>query len=117
MNEFLLMQGSSDELRAFPHIIKLGIIKNTSIRLNAFHKSTAAGIKLFYILDGTFQWHVDKDQFTLYPGDVALVLPGQEFGSANNVLEIGSFIWIHIEARQYDSGEIVLGKWSNLYQQ
>ena len=114
MNEFLLKQGSSEELRIFPHIIELGIVKNSSIRLDSFHRSSVSGIKLFYVLDGTFQWEIDKGQFTLYPGDIAVVLPGQEFGSYNDVLEIGSFLWIHIDARQPDAGEIILGKWSNL---
>ncbi|MEP6749904.1 MAG: AraC family transcriptional regulator [Bacteroidota bacterium] len=114
MNEFLLKQGRCDELEIFPHIIEFGIVKNPSIRLNAFHKSSVPGIKLFYILDGTFQWKIDEGQFTLYPGDVALVLPGQEFGSYKDMFEIGSFFCLHIEARQLDTGEIVLGRWSNL---
>ena len=114
MNEFLLKQGSSDELQTFPHIIELGNIKNSSIRLNAFHTSSVSGIRFFFIQDGTFQWLIDKQQFTLYPGDVALVLPGEQFGSYNNTLEIGAFSWIHIDVRHQNAGEIALGKWSSL---
>ena len=114
MNEFLLKQGSSEELLSFPHILELGILKNSSIRLNAFHTSSVSGIKFYFILDGTFLWKIDTDQFTLYPGDMAVVLPSQEFGSSNNILEIGSFLWVHLDVRQLAGGEMIPGKWSGL---
>lgn len=114
MNQFVLTQGSSDELRPFPHIIELGIVKNSSIRLNAFPKSTSNGIKIFYVLEGKFEWCVDNGQYSLFPGDVALILPKQEFGSINGVLEIGSFSWIHLSIQRNDVDEILTGAWSSL---
>ncbi len=113
MNQLLLLQGSSEELRLFPHIIELGTIKNTSINLNAFPTTAIPGIKLFFVLDGKFQWALDNKEHTFYPGDVALVLPGQGFGSSNGVLEIGSFSFLHIDAGLC-MDEIVLNKWSSL---
>ena len=114
MNQFVLTQGSSDELRPFPHIIELGIVKNSSIRLNAFPKSASTGIKIFCVLEGKFEWCVDYGQYSLFPGDVALILPKQEFGSINGVLEIGSFSWIHLSIQRNDVDEILTGAWSNL---
>ena len=114
MNQFVLTQGSSDELRLFPHIIESGVVKNSSVNLNAFPKTTLPGVKFFYVLDGKFQVNIHRGVFTLYPGDIALVLPGQQFGSNKEVLEIGSFTWLHIEARQQERDEIVLDKWSSL---
>jgi AraC-like DNA-binding protein len=50
----------------------------------------------------------------LYPGDVALILPDQEFGSTNGVLEIGAFSWIHLNIQQPVNDEIRMGAWSSL---
>ena len=113
MNQLLLLQGSSEQLRMFPHIMELGTIKNTCVNLNAFPKATVPGIKLFFVLDGKFQWTLHHKEHTFYPGDAALVLPGQEFGSSNDVLEIGSFSFLHIEAKLHKD-EIFLDKWSSL---
>lgn len=114
MNEFLLEQGNAEELLPFPHIRKLGVVKNQSIRLNSFHKSIEAGIHFLFILEGSFQWDVHNSSFTLYPGDLALVLPGQEFGSSNNELEIGSFLSLQIASKQHKPNEISFGKWTRL---
>jgi len=114
MNQFVLTQGSSEELRLFPHILELGIVKNSSIRLNAFPKTSSDGIKIFCVLEGKFEWCVDKGQYLLFPGDVALILPRQEFGSGNGVLEIGSFSWMHLNIRQNGNDEILLSAWSSL---
>ena len=114
MNQFVLKQGSSEELRLFPHIIELGIVKNSSIRLNAFPKSSSDGIKIFAVLDGKFEWCINDGQYSLFPGDVAFILPKQEFGSSNSVLEIGSFSWLHLNIQRNGSNEILMGAWSSL---
>jgi AraC-like DNA-binding protein len=114
MNQFVLKQGSSEELRLFPHILELGIVKNSSIRLNAFPIAAAEGVKIFTILEGKFEWCIDNGQYTLFPNDIALILPNQKFGSSNGVLEIGSFSWIHLNVQQKGSNELVMGLWSSL---
>lgn len=114
MNQFVLQQGSSEELRLFPHILELGIVKNSSIRLNAFPKSSSNGIKIYCVLEGKFEWSIHNGQYTLFPGDVALILPGQEFGGTNGVLEIGSFSWIHLKIQKNGSDEMMMGAWSSL---
>ncbi|MEO6548673.1 MAG: AraC family transcriptional regulator [Ferruginibacter sp.] len=114
MNQLMLRQGSSEELSLFPHIIELGVVKNSALHLNAFPKVTIPGIKIFYISDGKFLWQIDNDEYTLYPGDVALILPGQDIGSSNGVLEIGSFSYLHIHASLHGSDEINFDKWCRL---
>jgi AraC-like DNA-binding protein len=114
MNQFVLQQELSGELRLFPHILELGIKKNVSIQLNAFPISATEGIRIYYILEGKFEWRIHQRQYILYPGDVALILPGQAFGKEDGVLEIGSFTWIHISMQQLENGEIIPGPWSNL---
>ena len=114
MNQFVLKQGSSEELRMFPHILELGIIKNSSIRLNAFSASSLNGIRIYHVLEGKFDWFINNERFPLFPGDVALVLPQQEFGSPDGVLEIGCFSWIHLDITRKEHGEMKLSTWSNL---
>jgi AraC-like DNA-binding protein len=117
MNQFVLQQGNTGELHLFPHIMELGIIKNSSIRLNAFPISSSPGIKIIYVAEGKFHWNIYNNQFTLYPSDVLLILPGQEFGSGAGVLEIGSYLWITLEVEQRGMDEIRVGAWSSLTEQ
>lgn len=114
MNQFVLKQGSSEELRLFPHILELGIVKNSSIRLHAFPKTSSNGIKIFSVLEGRFEWYIDNGQYSLFPNDVALILPRQEFGGSNGVLEIGCFSWMHVNIQQKENDGIILGAWSSL---
>ena len=114
MNQFILQQKTSDELRLFPHIIELGVIKNTSLRLNFFPKSNTETLRIYFIQDGKFEWSVQNRGFQLFPGDTVLVLPGQEFGNEEEVLEIGSFSWMQIKIKRLDNGGFLPGKWSSL---
>ncbi|HEY5967328.1 MAG TPA: AraC family transcriptional regulator [Chitinophagaceae bacterium] len=114
MNQFVLSHNSALELRLFPHILEIGVIKNPAIRLNGFPRTIEKGLKIYYILEGKFEWCICKHPFILYPGDAALVLPGSELGNAANVLEIGSFSWIHIQVGMNEREELVLGSWSSL---
>ncbi|MEO7046487.1 MAG: AraC family transcriptional regulator [Ferruginibacter sp.] len=114
MNQLLLTQDATEELKLFPHIIELGILKNTSIKLDTFPKKTTAGIKCFFVSDGKFQWDVHTGQYTVYPGDAILLMPGQAFGHNSGTLEVGSFSWINIDAKQTGIDEFVLDKWTSL---
>lgn len=114
MNQFVLTQGSSEELHLFPHILELGVIKNSSLKLNTFPIAATPGIRLVSVLDGKFQWVVCNEEHTLYPGDAIVVLPGQQFGSNSAVLEIGSFSWLRIKAKQQGADSVMLDKWSSL---
>src|SRR6186997_3067431 len=114
MNQFVLSHNSASELRLFPHILEIGVVKNPAIRLNGFPRTVEKGLKLYYIQEGKFEWCICKHSFILYPGDAALVLPGSELGNASNVLEIGSFSWIHIQVGVNENGELVPGSWSSL---
>jgi AraC-like DNA-binding protein len=114
MNQFVLQQGRSRELELFPHIMELGAKKNSSIQLHSLPESTADIIRIYYVMEGKFGWHIHHQPYLLYPGDVALVLPGQSFGSEKGFLEIGSLSWIHINVDRLEKGKLVPGKWSSL---
>ncbi len=114
MNQFLLQQGKSAELLLFPHILEVGIKKNGSIQLNAFSTTITEGLRIYYIIEGRFEWRINQQSYIYYPGDVALVLPGIPFGSDNGVLEIGCFTWIQLAVQRLDNGHIQPGRWSGL---
>lgn len=114
MNQFVLQQGHSEELQLFPHILELGTKKNTSIRLNAFPQSSTDYLRIYYILEGKFEWKLNEQDHLLYPGDLALVLPGEKFGSEKGVLEIGSLCWMFVAAPSLEKERVIPGKWSGL---
>jgi len=114
MNQFVLQQQGSDELRLFPHIHELGSRKNVSIHLNTFCISATETLRIYYVIEGKFDWHIHGQQHIFFPGDVALILPGQPFGNEQGVLEIGSLAWIHLSMHKSENGNIVPGPWSGL---
>jgi AraC-like DNA-binding protein len=114
MNQFVLQQGHSRELQLFPHIIEFATKKNISIRFDSLPGSTADYIRVYHILDGRFEWQIHDQPFLLYPGDMAVILPGQEFGGAKGFLEVGALSWIHIQLQLPENGNMQLGKWSRL---
>jgi AraC-like DNA-binding protein len=115
MNQFLLHQGASQELDGFGHIREIGIRKNTSVQLNSLCSTTTDNIRIYYILDGKFEWFIHDRCHILYPGDLAIILPGQSFGGSRGFVDIGTFCWISIEVKHPDnSRKMVLGDWSGL---
>lgn len=97
----------------FPHILELGMKKNGAIQPNSFPTTVTAGLRIFHIIDGRFEWCINHQPYIFYPGDVALVMPRTTFGCDNDVLQIGSFAWIHLDLPEQD-GHIQPGGWSGL---
>lgn len=115
MNQFYLQHGKSNELEAFSHIVEFGIRKNTSIQLHSFNATTTETIRIYYILDGKFEWVIQDNHHILYPGDLAIVLPGQSFRGERDFMDIGSFIFINIRIEKMEtSGKLLPGTWSGL---
>ncbi|MHA4812128.1 helix-turn-helix domain-containing protein [Flavitalea flava] len=114
MNQFVLQQGRSAELRLFPHILEVGMKKNGAIQLNSFLVTATEGIRIYYIMEGRYEWCIDHQPYVLFPSDTVLVLPGARFGSYAGLLEIGAFTWIHIGMQKQESGGMAPGKWSGL---
>ena len=94
---YLFRQGLSSELGPFPHIVEFGTKKNQTIHLNSFPIENAQCSKIYYVSEGRFDWTIDGVCHILYPGDLALILPGQEFGGARDLLDIGALSWLHLE--------------------
>jgi len=114
MNQFVFRQGCSRELQLFPHIIELGIKKNSCIQLNSLQESVTESLRIYCITEGKFEWLINHQQCVLYPGDVAMILPGHKLASEKGFLEIGSLMWIEITIHKLERGGMIPGKWSSL---
>jgi AraC-like DNA-binding protein len=115
MNQFILQQGASNELAPFPWIIEFALKKNQTVQLRSLETAQKESIRFYYVLEGKFDWTINGQPHVLYPGDLALVLPGQPFGSDKAFLDIGTLSWLDISPEQFDaSGRMQLGKWSGL---
>lgn len=114
MNQFLLQKGSSKELEQFAHIIEFGVKKNNSFQFSTADESPDKCIRIYYVLEGKFEWTINNIDYILYPGDLVLIQPGCSFNRQKGVLDIGKLCWIFIELETTRSPEeIMLGKWSN----
>jgi AraC-like DNA-binding protein len=115
MNQFYLHHDHSPELAGFSHIREVAIRKNTSIQLDSLSPSATESIRIYYIMDGKFEWLINDRCHVLYPGDLAIILPGQRFGGSKGFMDIGTLCWIWIEVDRIDQYKrMVLGKWSGL---
>jgi AraC-like DNA-binding protein len=112
MTQTIFRNDVSPELAAFPHLQEIGLIKNTTIRLNSFLKEHCDGIGLRLVTEGKFDWLIDGKPYVVYPGDLVLLLPGQTIAGDNDILNIGSFYTIKITVQE--QCRIILGKWSML---
>ncbi|RYY56093.1 MAG: AraC family transcriptional regulator [Chitinophagaceae bacterium] len=114
MNQFVLRNTSAGELRLFPHIAEIGIVKNTAIRLAGFPNQADGHLRFYYIQDGKFEWTICGNSYVLYPGDAAIILPGMELGHPDEVLQIGTFLWINLCVGAFDGDEPRIGSWTSL---
>ena len=115
MSQFLLRYESSPELQPFQHINEFALKKNNSIRLNSFDEVCSECLRFYYIVDGKFDWVVNGKRFTLYPGDLAMILPAQELYAEKGYLEIGSLYWLKLHLNIQNSGTSNYpGKQSNI---
>lgn len=114
-SQFILRQGSSKELELFPHVKEFALLKNNKIQLNSFAESNSDNLRIYCVIDGKFEWSVNHQQHVLYPGNIAMVLPGQELSGSKGYLGIGTISWLHfqIEKSEFD-GRMTLGSWSTL---
>lgn len=114
-NQFALRQGSSMTLELFPHIKEFGLKKNSNIELLSFVPEKSNNLNLYFIIDGKFEWMIDSEHYVLYPGDSAVVLPGQEIGGSKGYHGVGTFFWLQLNVEKSSpDGMMSFGRWSNL---
>jgi len=115
MAQFVLRHENSAELKQFVHINEFALKKNNSIRLNSFDETCSEYLRFYYILDGKFEWVVNRESFTLFPTDLAVILPGEELYAEKGYLEIGSIYCLNLCLNTQDTeSKNPFGKWSNI---
>lgn len=114
MNQYFLKK-ECKELHAFPHINEFVLKKINTIQFDSFKKEASEFLRFYYVIDGRFDWMIEDQHHILYPGDLAIVLPGQSFGGEKDLLDIGTVSWLHLGLQQLErSGNMALGRWSRL---
>lgn len=118
MSQFLLRQESSSELQHFAHIEKFALKKITSISLNSFKEAAIDFLRFYYVIDGKYNWIIEGRNYTLYPNDLAVILPGQTLVTEQGYLDIGSIYSLYIQLNTNDHGsKNFFGPWCNFNQQ
>jgi AraC-like DNA-binding protein len=103
------------ELHAFPHIVEFALKKIDTVQFDSFKKGTSKFLRFYYVVDGRFDWMIQDQHHILYPGDVAIILPGQSFGGEKDLLDRGTVSWMHLALQRLERhGKIAMGKWSRL---
>ncbi len=116
MNIFSL-EKEGKESKLFPHIIEFACKKNNTIQFNSLKKETSKLLRFYCVVDGKFEWFIDEQNYILYPGDTAVIMPGKLFGGEKDYLDIGTIFCLHIELEQLEkTGKMSLGEWSGLSQ-
>jgi AraC-like DNA-binding protein len=115
MSQFSLHKGQSAELEGFDLILEFVQKRIQHIQSNSLEIGMTDGIKIFYVIEGKFEWEIDNQPITLFPNDVCLILPHQSFGSPKGVFDIGRLGWISLSPNHFDSkGELHLGIQSSI---
>jgi AraC-like DNA-binding protein len=114
MNHFVLKKDCR-ELHAFPHIMEYGFRKITTIQFDSLKREQSDYLRLYYVFDGRHEWMIADQREVFFPGDLAIVLPGQTFGGEKSLFDIGTIAWIHLEMQGHENGRsLSVGKWSRL---
>lgn len=53
-------------------------------------------MQIYFVVEGKFEWIINRQPLKLYPGDTVLVLPGQEIGGLNGYLGIGTCFFLEL---------------------
>lgn len=115
MSQFLLHQGKCKELQLFTHIVEFANQKIQNVQLNTLEITQIQEFRILYVTDGKYEWMLNDQFFTIYPGDMVIICPGQKFGSDKGFFDAGTLTWISIKPEKFDSsGDMALGKWSSL---
>lgn len=112
--QFTLRQGTSAELRLFPHIKEFGVRKSNAIELGSFAVTKCKTVHVYYIIDGKLEWLINQTPQILFPGDTIVVLPEQEVGGSQGYWGIGTFIYLKFYVEEINNNGMKLGHWSNL---
>lgn len=110
-----LLKKESEELHLFPHITEFALKKISTVQLGSLKKESTLCLRIYYVMEGRFDWVIGEAHYILYPGDVAIILPNQSLAGEKGFLDIGTLCWMHLELQQMERNDIVaMGNWSRL---
>ncbi|HTE28548.1 helix-turn-helix domain-containing protein [Flavitalea sp.] len=110
-----LLNRTNKELVPFPHVAEFALTKCNTIQFDSLPVTSKPTLRLYYVFQGKFNWVLGKQSHILYPGDLAIALPGMLFGGVNNYFNIGTVTWIDIDvAKSPGDHGIFPGTWCNL---
>ncbi len=78
MDQFLFKKNTSVEIDSFPHVIEFALRKVTSITLNSMPELVCPFFRIYFIIDGKFDFLIENKPHTLLPGNAVMILPGQK---------------------------------------
>lgn len=112
MNQFSYLKNKSQEIFHWPQILEFSKKRIHTVLLNSFVVNENVGFRFIYIVDGKFNWTIDGKEYAIFPNDVVIIKPNQNFGSTKGSFEIGSFISISFDLNPKESFK--LGNWSRI---
>src|SRR5687768_18419169 len=83
-----LLNGTNKELAAFPHVAEFALRRCNTIQFHSLPVTAKNTLRLYYVIQGKFSWTISKQEHILYPGDLAVVMPGMMFGGTHNYFDI-----------------------------
>ncbi|HVG15667.1 MAG TPA: AraC family transcriptional regulator [Chitinophagaceae bacterium] len=102
-------------LQAFPHIVEFAIKKINTVQFDSLKKEALDLLRIYYVIDGRFEWIIEGQRHMVYPGDLAIILPGQSFGGERDLFDVGNVTWLHLKVLQLEQeGKKSMGPWSRL---
>jgi AraC-like DNA-binding protein len=114
MTQYVLKEECKN-LRAFPHIVEFAIKKINTVQFDSFKKEALNLLRFYYVIDGRFEWVIEGQRYILFPGDLAIILPGQSFGGEKDLFDVGNVSWLHLNVLQLDKeGKNAMGEWTRL---
>ncbi len=87
---------SNELIKPFPQILEYGKQKFDKIFLNSLNFHYNKGFEFCFVHKGRYQWVVEGQEFTLYPGDTFITCPWELHGSKGGVLDLGILSWLII---------------------
>ena len=84
-----------------------------TLQLDEFYDEAPDLVRVYYIIEGKFEWQVQDQNHTLYPGDVLLVLPRQKLAGQERILNVGTLCWLKIKVTNH-ANKPNMSPWSGL---
>ncbi len=114
MHRFLFKQGECAQLQPFSHISEFGCKKIHNVQLHSLDVTSSDQLLIYFILEGKHEWLIGDQNYILYPGDLALILPGKLFGNPKGFLDLGAIMWLSLIPGR-PCTHVAFDNWSSLH--